>query len=97
MPTMDALHQADGPATLMAVLGDRSLVEHGTVVSITDRTVIVELPDPTVALGLSVASTVTIVVSFGGGTRELRAVPGRRSSDNPTSRRLELVVTEIIV
>lgn len=96
MPTMDALHQADGPATLMAALGDRSIVEHGTVVSITDRTIIVEVADPTVALALSLAAAVTILVSFGGGTREMRATPGRRSSDNPTSRRVELVVTEIV-
>lgn len=75
-----------------AVLGGRDVVEHGDVVHLTDRTVVVEMRDPAAALAFTLASEVAVVLQFGGGQRSLLAEPGRRTSDNPTSRRVELVL-----
>lgn len=75
-----------------AVLGGRDVVEHGDVVHLTDRTVVVEVRDAAVALAFSLATEVAVVLHLGGGQRTLLAEPGRRASDNPTSRRVELVL-----
>ncbi len=95
-PRIETLHQPDGPAILTATVGRRVMVEHGEVVEMTDRTVVVETDDPAVALALNLAPEVSVSVQLAGDTRELRTVPGRRSSDNPSSRRVELVVSELM-
>ncbi len=93
-PTVEALVQPVAPVGLHAQLGTRDLLERAEVVSLTDRTIVVEVADAALALAFTVAPRVTVVVDLGGGEQTLVATPGRRSSDNPTSRRVELVLRD---
>ncbi len=94
-PTLPALHQPDH-ATIRARLGERWIVEDSSVIELTDRTIVLEVADATVALALTVAPTVEVELGVAGGaTRTLTAEPGRRASDIPTSRRVELVVRDV--
>lgn len=95
-PRIETLHQPDGPVVLTATVGRRVMVEHGEVVEMTDRTLVVETDDPAVALALNLAPEVSVSVQLAGDTRQLLTVPGRRSSDNPSSRRVELVVNDVV-
>lgn len=73
------------------MIGGREVLEEAEVVALTDRTLVVEVHDAMLALALSVAHEIEVIVDLGGGTTTLVTEPGRRASDNPTSRRLELV------
>lgn len=93
---ISALIGPDQPAVVRAEVAGRSLLHAGVIVNLTDRTVIVELDDPTLALGISLAPTVEIDLSLDGGPKTLVTSPGSRVDDNPTSRRVELVVQSIV-
>ena len=95
-PRVETLRQPIGPAVLTATVGERVIVEHGVVVVLTDRTVVVETDDPAVALALNLAPEVSVSVQLAGDTRQLTTKPGRRASATPSSRRVELVVDELI-
>lgn len=95
-PPVETLHQPEGPAIITATVGTKVLIESGEVVELTDRTVVVETDDPAVALALNLAPEVSVSVQLAGDTRELRARPGRRATDNPSSRRVELVVDDLL-
>jgi hypothetical protein len=88
------LHQPVEPARLRATIGGREVLEEAEVVALTDRTLVVDVRDAMLALALSVARRVQVTLDFGGGSTTLLAEPGRRASDNPTSRRVELVLRE---
>lgn len=89
---MRTLHQPVEPARIQAMLGERLVLEQAEVVELTDRSVLLEVRDPVLALALSVVAEVLVHVDLGGATTTLVTEPGRRSSDNPTSRRLELIL-----
>lgn len=89
---MRALRQPVEPVLLRARIGARELFEQAEVVSLTDRTMVVEVHDPTVALTLSLAVEIQLIVDLGGGPRTMLTEPGRRAADNPSSRRVELVL-----
>ena len=91
-PTVRTLRQPVRPVTMHARLGTHGVLDHADVVSLTDRTIVVEVGDSALALALSLAPEVTVVLDLGGGEQRLVARPGRRASDNPTSRRVELVL-----
>lgn len=91
-PPVRALHQPVEPARLQAIIGGRLLLEQADIVDLTDRTMLLEVRDSTLALALSIAPEVVVSVDLGGGTITLVTEPGRRADDNPTSRRVELIV-----
>lgn len=93
-PTVRTLHQPVEPALLQAVIAGRDVLEAADVISLTDRTMVVEVRDAMLALALSVTPEITVRVDLGGGTTTLIAEPGRRESDNPSTRRVELVLRE---
>lgn len=92
-PTQPALRQPVQPVKLRATVGGRSLVHEGRVVSLNDRTLIVELGEASMALAVSLASEVQVDVDLGGGPQVFAAVPGRRDSDIDQGSRVELVLT----
>lgn len=91
-PTVRTLHQPVEPARIQAVVGGRLLLEQAEVVDLTDRTMLLEVREATLAQALGTASEVVVSVDLGGATTTLVTVPGRRASDNPTSRRVELIL-----
>lgn len=91
-PRLPVLHAPAGPAALTADVAGRPIEGAGHVVELTDRTLVVEVEDPAVALAFSLAPEVTVVIDLGVGSRTVVAEPGRRAGDNPTSRRVELVL-----
>lgn len=91
---MRTLHQPVGPARLRATIAGRAVLEEADVVALTDRTLVVEVRDAMLALALSVAHEVQVTLDLGGGEATLVAEPGRRATDNPTSRQVELVLRE---
>lgn len=91
---MRTLHQPVGPARLHATIAGRPVLEEAEVVTLTDRTLVVEVRDAMLALALSVAQRIEVTVELPGGSATLLAEPGRRASDNPTSRQVELVLHE---
>lgn len=91
---MRTLHQPVEPARIHATLGGRLVLEQAEVVELTDRSVLLEVRDAALALALSIAPEVIVSVDLGGATTTLVTEPGRRVSDNPTSRRVELILRE---
>lgn len=94
-PTVPALNQPVRPADLRAMVGGREVVQQGDVVALTDRTVVVEVADSTIALAFSLAPEVVVEVDLGGGRKTLITEPGRRAEDIPSSRRVELVMRDV--
>jgi len=93
-PTFRALHQPVEPARVRATIGGRLVLEVAEVVELTDRSVLLEVRDSALALALSIAPEVVVSLDLGGGTTTLVTEPGSRASDNPTSRRVELILRE---
>ena len=91
---MRTLHQPVEPARIQATLGGRLVLEQADVVELTDRSVLLEVRDAALALALSIAPEVIVSVDLGGATTTLVTEPGRRVSDNPTSRQVELILRE---
>ncbi len=91
---MRTLHQPVEPARLRATIAGQPVLEEAEVIALTDRTLVVEVRDAMLALALSVAHHIEVTVDLGGGSATLVAEPGRRASDNPTSRQVELVLRE---
>jgi len=93
-PPVRTLHQPVEPARIQAVVGGRLLLEQADVVDLNDRTMLLEVRDAALALALSIAAEVVVSVDLGGATTTLVTEPGRRASDSPTSRQLELILRE---
>ena len=93
-PAVPTLHQPAEPALLQAEIAGQPVLEAADVVELTDRTMVVEVRDAMLALALSITTQVTVRVDLGGGMATFVAEPGRRASDNPTSRQVELVLRE---
>jgi len=93
-PPVPTLHQPSEPARLRATVSGQTVLEEAEVVSLTDRTMVVEVRDATVALALTLSPEIVVSVDLGEATTTLVAVPGRRASDNPTSRQVELILRE---
>ena len=93
-PAVRTLHQPVEPARIQATLGGRLVLEQAEVVELTDRSVLLEVRDAALALALSIAPEVIVSVDLGGATTTLVTEPGRRVSDNPTSRQVELILRE---
>jgi hypothetical protein len=93
-PSVRALHQPVEPARIQATIGGRLLLEQAEVLDLTDRTMLLEVRDAALALALSLAPEVVVSVDLGGATTTLVTEPGRRASDNPTSRQVELILRE---
>ena len=91
---MRTLHQPDEPARVQALIGGRLVLEEVEVVDLNDRTVVVEVRDAATALALTLAREVVVTVDLAGGITTLVTEPGRRATDNPTSRRVELILRE---
>lgn len=91
-PAVRTLRQPVEPARIQAMLGERLVLEQADVVELTDRSVLLEVRDSTLALALSNVLEVVVYLDLGGATTTLVTEPGRRSSDNPTSRRVELIL-----
>jgi len=88
------LHQPVEPARIHASLGGRLVLEQAEVVALTDRSVRLEVRDEALAKALRIAPEVVVSVDLGGATTTLVTEPGRRASDNPTSRQVELILRE---
>lgn len=93
-PLVRTLHQPVEPARVRAVVGGRLVLEEADVVHLSDRTMVLEVRDAGMALALSIAPEVVVSVDLGGATTTLVTEPGRRATDNPTSRRVELILRE---
>lgn len=93
-PPLPSLHQPVEPAHVQATVGGQLVLEEVDVLELTDRTVVVEVRDPTLALALSLSPRVIVTVDLGGAMTTLVTVPGRRASDNPTSCQVELILRE---
>jgi len=93
-PRFRALHQPVEPARLRATVRGRVLLEEADVVDLTDRTMLLEVRDAALAQALRAAPEVVVSVDLGGATTTLVTVAGRRASDSPSSRRIELILRE---
>jgi hypothetical protein len=93
-PPLPSLHQPVEPALVQATVGGQPVLEEVDVLELTDRTVVVEVRDPALALALSLSPRVVVTVDLGGAMTTLVTVPGRRASDNPTTCRVELILRE---
>jgi len=93
-PRFRALRQPVEPARVRATVGGRLVLEQADVVELTDRTVLLEVRDAPLALALSIAPEVVVSVDLGDATQTFVTVPGSRAGDNPTSRRVELILLE---
>jgi hypothetical protein len=93
-PVLPTLHQPVEPAHVQATVGGQLVLEEVDVLELTDRTMVVEVRDPTFALALSLSLQVVVTVDLGGAMTTLVTEPGRRASDNPTSCQVELILRD---
>lgn len=93
-PLVRTLHQPVEPARIRASVRGRLVLEEAEVLRLSDRTMVVEVRDAVLAQVINDAAEVVVSVDLGGATTTLVTEPGRRASDNPSSRQVELILRE---
>lgn len=93
-PPLPTLHQPVEPAHVQARVGGRVVLEEVEVLELTDRTMVVEVRDSSLALALSLSPQIVVTVDLGGAMTTLVTEPGRRASDNPSSCQVELILRD---